>query len=271
MQQLRTDLTDRQAIADYLLEEFPFVKDPGVLSPHEGGRSKGLQRLEQFPVEKYAKQRNFLDGTVSVLSPYISRGCLELEEVRQWALNRSKYNALEKFISELAWRAFFRLIYIEEGDRILQDIEQPKVAMKGHLTTLPEDIANGETGIPSMDTLIQLLKDEGYLHNHARLYLASYIVHFRKVSWRVGADWMYSLLIDGDMGSNHLSWQWVASTFSNKPYIFNRENLERYGGSVLPGDPRRDDPFNYSYEELEAQLFGGSFVSQPARTSGKYR
>ncbi|NJR64914.1 MAG: hypothetical protein HC772_05710 [Leptolyngbyaceae cyanobacterium CRU_2_3] len=105
-----------------------------------------------------------------------------------------------------------------------------------------------------MDTLIWMLRRTGYLHNHARMYLASYVVHFRKVAWRSGADWMYGLLIDGDFSSNHLSWQWVASTFSHKPYIFNRENLERYAGSVVPGDPLSNDPFNYSYEELAEQL-----------------
>jgi deoxyribodipyrimidine photo-lyase len=271
MERLRTDLKGREAIADYLQAEFPFLEDTGVLSPHLGGRSAGLNRLEQFQLEKYGKQRNFLNGEVGQLSPYISRGCLELEEVRQWALKRGKSNSVEKFVSELAWRAFFHLVYDEEGDRILKDMEKPKVSMRQHQTALPEDIANGETGIPSMDTFIAMLKQTGYLHNHARMYLASYIVHFRRVSWRAGADWMYGLLIDGDFASNHLSWQWVASTFSHKPYIFNRENLERYAGAVLPGDPRQGDPFDYSYEELSEQLFSGEYQPEASRTSGKYQ
>lgn len=271
MQQLRTDLTDRETIAGYLQAEFPFLEDPGVLSPHAGGRSQGLARLQKFPLEKYAKQRNFLDGAVSQLSPYLSRGCLELEEVRRWALKQSRSSSVEKFVSELAWRAFFHLVYEEEGDRIFKELEKPKVSFRDHDRTLPEDIANGETGIPSMDTFIHMLKETGYLHNHARMYLASYIVHFRRVHWKAGADWMYGYLIDGDFASNHLSWQWVASSFSNKPYIFNRENLERYAGAVLPGDPRRNDPFNYSYEELSERLFGGDYAIEPSRPAGKYR
>ena len=279
MKRLRADLLQsnskgsegREAIAVYLQSEFPFLEDTGVLSPHVGGRSAGLKRLEQFQLEKYGKQRNFLDGEVGRLSPYLSRGCLELEEVRQWALKRSKSNSVEKFVSELAWRAFFHLVYEEEGDRILKDLEKPKVSMRQHQNMLPEDIASGETGIPSMDTFIAMLKETGYLHNHARMYLASYIVHFRRVSWRAGADWMYGLLIDGDFASNHLSWQWVASTFSHKPYIFNRENLERYAGAVLPGDPRKGDPFDFSYEELSDRLFGGEYQPEPSRTSGHYQ
>ncbi|HEY9643085.1 MAG TPA: FAD-binding domain-containing protein [Coleofasciculaceae cyanobacterium] len=273
MQQLRTDLelTDRQAIATYLQSEFPFLEETGQLSPHVGGRAAGLARLHRFQLEKYGKQRNFLDGEVGRLSPYISRGCLELEEVRQWALQQSRSRSTEVFVSELAWRAFFHLVYAEEGDRILQDMEKPKVPLHQHQRTLPEDIALGETGLPSMDTFIRMLRETGYLHNHARMYLASYVVHFRKVSWRAGADWMYGLLIDGDLSSNHLSWQWVASAFSNKPYIFNRDNLERYAGSVLPGDPRQGDPFNFSYEELAERLFAGAYTPEPTgRSPGNY-
>jgi deoxyribodipyrimidine photo-lyase len=67
-----------------------------------------------------------------------------------------------------------------------------------------------------------MLYATGYLHNHARLWLASYLVHLRKVHWRVGADWMYSHLLDGDMASNYLSWQWVSSTGSNKALFVQR-------------------------------------------------
>ena len=60
------------------------------------------------------------------------------------------------------------------------------------------------------------------------MWLASYVVHLRKVHWRAGADWLYAHLLDGDLASNHLSWQWVAATFSSKPYLFNAENVEKY-------------------------------------------
>jgi deoxyribodipyrimidine photo-lyase len=271
MQELRTDPQEREAIATYIQSEFPFLEDPGVLSPHVGGRSVGLARLEAFKIESYSKQRNFLNGEVTRLSPYISRGCLSVEEIRQWALRKARSNSVDKFVAELAWRAFFHLVYEEEGDRIFKDMERPKVPLDKHQRTMPEDIVAGATGLPSMDTFIAMMKGTGYLHNHARMYLAAYIVHFRKVHWRAGADWMYALLIDGDFASNHLSWQWVASTFSNKPYIFNRENLERYAGAVLPGDPRQGDPFDYSYEELSDRLFEGAYQPEERRSSGSFQ
>jgi deoxyribodipyrimidine photo-lyase len=93
-----------------------------------------------------------------------------------------------------------------------------------------------------------MLYATGYLHNHARLWLASYLVHLRKVHWRVGADWMYSHLLDGDMASNYLSWQWVSSTGSNKPYLFNAENVETFAPSAWFS---RGTVLDATYETIE--------------------
>jgi deoxyribodipyrimidine photo-lyase len=95
---------------------------------------------------------------------------------------------------------------------------------------------------------VRTLYETGYLHNHARMWLASYVVHVRKVDWRIAADWLYGHLLDGDLASNHLSWQWVAGTGSKKPYLFNAANVARYApapwhspGSVI----------DQSYEALD--------------------
>lgn len=104
------------------------------------------------------------------------------------------------------------------------------------------------TGVPVIDQAVQQLYTSGYLHNHARLWLASYVVHLRKVHWRVGADWLYGHLLDGDLASNHLSWQWVAGTFSVKPYLFNAENVARYAPPTWHSSGTVIDT---SYEQLD--------------------
>jgi deoxyribodipyrimidine photo-lyase len=80
------------------------------------------------------------------------------------------------------------------------------------------------------------------------MWLASYIVHMRKVHWRVAADWLYGHLLDGDLGSNHLSWQWVAGTGSSKPYLFNADNVSRFAPAAWhsPGSV-----IDQSYEALD--------------------
>jgi deoxyribodipyrimidine photo-lyase len=105
---------------------------------------------------------------------------------------------------------------------------------------VPADVREARTGLAVIDQAVRTLATTGWLHNHARLWLASYLVHGRRVHWRAGADWMLSWLMDGDVGPNHGSWQWVAGTGSHKPYLFNADNVARFApadwqvpGSVL--------------------------------------
>ena len=96
---------------------------------------------------------------------------------------------------------------------------------------MPDDVRGACTGVPVVDQAVRVLYATGSLHNHARLWLASYLVHLRKVHWRAGADWLYGHLLDGDLASNHLSWQWVAGTGSSKPYLFDAANVARFAPS----------------------------------------
>jgi deoxyribodipyrimidine photo-lyase len=84
------------------------------------------------------------------------------------------------------------------------------------------------------------------------------VVHWLKVDWREAADWFENNLLDGDKASNHLSWQWVASLFSSKPYYFNKENLARYTGEKYCATCKVKCPFDASYEALNEQLFAGA-------------
>ena len=116
----------------------------------------------------------------------------------------------------------------------------------------------GRTGLACMDAFARELHDTGYLHNHARMWLAAYVVHFRRIRWQAGARWFLRHPLDGDLASNNLSWQWVASTFSHKPYFFNRENLDKYTAGrycrICPA-AAQGCPFDASYEALEKRLF----------------
>ena len=134
----------------------------------------------------------------------------------------------DKLMFEFAWREFFHHVWRREGERVLLDMRPANVWAGTYATELPADLREGRTGVPVIDAAVRQLYATGYLHNHARMWLASYAVHLRKVHWRAGADWMYGHLLDGDVPSNHLSWQWVAGTFSSKPYLFNADNVAKY-------------------------------------------
>jgi deoxyribodipyrimidine photo-lyase len=179
---------------------------------------------------------------------------LTLAEAATFAISRSHSQAY-KFVFELAWRDFWRRVWAKQGEAIHRDLEMSKVPL-GQFA-LAEDVKTGTTQLACMDQFIRDLRETGYVHNHARMWFASYVIHHRKTRWQTAADWFYGELLDGDLASNHLSWQWIASTFSSKPYLFNKENLERYSGGVLCAQctKRAQCPFDMSYELLESKLF----------------
>ena len=189
-----------------------------------------------------------------------TRGVLSLAEVRDYALQQvDREKDAEKFVNELGWRDYWQRLYDQLGEGIWDDQEPYKTGFyaEQYADELPEDIKNGETGMACIDGFSKELRETGYLHNHVRMYFASYIVHWRRVKWQAGAKWFLTHLVDGDPASNNMSWQWVASTFSHKTYIFNRENLEKYTGGVYckecPLYGKCD--FEGSYEAISERLF----------------
>ena len=176
----------------------------------------------------YARTRNAIDGAVSGLSPYITHGLVSLAEVLAGVSARHALPVQHKFVCELGWRAYFRHVWQHRGEGILRSLHDGPLPDAAYATELPADIRAGCTGVPAIDQAVRTLHATGMLHNHARMWLASYVVHVRKVHWRCGADWLYGHLLDGDLASNHLSWQWVAGTGSHKPYLFNADNVARY-------------------------------------------
>jgi deoxyribodipyrimidine photo-lyase len=254
----------RQALEAELRRLFPAAE--GSLSPIRGGRHQAEALLGRIQPARYAKGRNFLDGPVTRLSPHIRHGALSLAEVRDAVFARLQAPggggrpAGEKLINELGWRDYWQRLWQQLGGGIWRDQEELKTGHHpgAYSPELPADVAEGRTGLACMDGFIAELHTSGWLHNHARMWLAAYLVHWRRVRWQAGAQWFLRHLLDGDPASNNLSWQWVASSFSHKPYFFNRGNLERYSGGSFCRSCRLSEqgcPFDASYEQLEAELF----------------
>ncbi len=186
------------------------------------------QRLAAVRPSEYARTRNHLEGAVTGLSPYFTHGLLSLPQALGELARRHRLDPQHKFVQELGWREFFHHVWAHRGQAILKSLHEGPLPEDAYARDLPADLLEGRTGVPVVDQAVRTLYATGYLHNHARMWLASYVVHVRKLHWRSGADWMVAHLLDGDLGSNHLSWQWVAGTGSHKPYVFNAGNVARY-------------------------------------------
>jgi len=256
---MRRDFASREELVTYLKEQFPQVPDTHV-SKTKGGRKAAELALKKADPLHYGLTRNFLVGDVTHLSPYLRHGVLSLAEVRDHLFEQvADPRECEKLITQLAWRDYWQRLYDCLGEGIWEDQEESKTGYlpKDYTAQLPQEIQQGTTGMVCIDSFSQQLRTTGYLHNHSRLWLASYIIHWRRIKWQSGARWFLEHLLDGDPASNNLSWQWVASTFSHKPYFFNRENLEHYTKGIYcrqcPLAGKCD--FEGSYEQIESKLF----------------
>lgn len=260
MADMRQDFATRDEMIDYLKEQFTdaYQRDAHVSDDFIGGRAEAEKRMQQADMgRKYEKTRNNLNGAVSKLSPYIRYGVLHLAEVRDHALATA--DNPYKFVNELGWRDYWQRLYHVMGDDIWQDQEPYKTGFMAddYADELPKDIENAETGVALIDDVVTELRETGYLHNRLRMYFAAYVVHWRNIKWQAGARFFLTHLLDGDPASNNLSWQWVASTFSHKPYIFNLNNVRKYIPNKYDTPPHENgmDIFAGTYDEINDDLF----------------
>jgi deoxyribodipyrimidine photo-lyase len=298
---LPRELVDRRQVSEWLAPWFAGLS--GEASPRRGGRREAERLLAAIDPLAYGQNRNHLAGAVTGLSPHIRHGVLSLAEVRDAVLASRREHAGgvrhtgvanaaasgrpwhgpsrhpgERLIQQLAWRDYWQRLWAQWGEGVHCDREALKTGepAEAYGSSLPADLANARTGLACIDAFVAELVGTGWLHNHARLWLASYVVHWRRLRWQLGARWFHAHLLDADGASNSLSWQWVASSFSSKPYIFNRANLERFAGpSFCEACPAADRggagaaggcPFEASYEALEERLFPGlATVVAPGR------
>jgi len=199
------------------------------------GEAEALSRLTRFcgvdaPIRDYADDRNRMDlnGTSS-LSPYLRFGMLGMRQAVNEALNIQNSTpdakGAEIWLNELIWREF----YIQ----ILYHFPYvAKTAFNRSLANIPwrnnakefEAWKRGETGVPVVDAAMRQLKEIGWMHNRARMIVASFLVKDLLIDWRWGEDWFMQNLLDGDIAPNNGGWQWTAGTGTDAaPYfrIFN--------------------------------------------------
>ncbi|MGB5498415.1 MAG: FAD-binding domain-containing protein [Maribacter sp.] len=185
------------------------------------------QRIRGIDPVKYGKTRNFIDGAITYLSPYISRGIISTKHIYSEILKRGyPPETIEKFIQELTWRDYWQQIWIAKGNAINADLKNGQNPISN--SSIPQAIVNATTGIEAIDAAITTFYRTGYLHNHLRMYIASIACNIGHSYWKLPAQWMYYHLLDADWASNALSWQWVAGTNSNKKYYANQENINKY-------------------------------------------
>jgi deoxyribodipyrimidine photo-lyase len=229
-----------------------------------------LDFVAAFDVAAYAKTRNHLKGTVSRLSPFITRGVITLPEIRQVVLSRYSATVAEKFIQELAWREYWQQVWFAKGEAIFSDLRFPRADWAHN--DLVAAIVRGQTEIPVLDDAITALIATGYMHNHARMWVAMLACNVAKANLFAMSRWLYYHLHDGDLASNMLSWQWIAGTNASKRYVANQAVInscsdhkelrtyltmprEKVGEGGIPTVLKESIPFTYTMEYPPSDVY----------------
>jgi deoxyribodipyrimidine photo-lyase len=198
--------------------------DAGLRATWTPGEAGAAQRLRQFvaeAMEAYADRRNVpgVDGT-SMLSPWLHWG--ELSPRQVWAAVAEvardsgvfpPSNGARVFLSEVGWREFaYHLLY--------HFPHTPERPLREEFAAFPwaEDPGGvklrawqrGRTGYPIVDAGMRQLWHTGWMHNRVRMIVASFLVKHLRLPWSHGAAWFWDTLVDADLASNTLGWQWTA-------------------------------------------------------------
>ena len=216
-------------------------------------RAAGEELLAAFAPRmgrRYANGRNTDHGpgahqAVSGLSPYIRRRLVLETDVVAAALAGHGPDDAEKFVQEVIWRGYFkgwleRRPQVWDSYRNGLDADLATLARDRRLRRDVDRAMAGQTGLACFDAWASELVDTGYLHNHARMWFASIWIFTLGLPWRMGADFFFRHLLDGDAASNTLGWRWVAGLHTRgKPYPADAQNIATFTAGRFT--PRRSD------------------------------
>lgn len=198
------------------------------------GEAAGRARLAAFVREGlngYAAGRDLLSGAhASDLSPYLASGALSprrvLDAVRTAREAGDCTDAdAEKFIAELYWRDYAHHLLAAFPHMPERNLDESFDAFPWRAPGA-ELIAwqKGQTGYPAVDAAMRQLWRTGTLPNRARMVVASFLTKHLLIHWRHGEAWFWDCLVDADVASNPMNWQWTAGCgVDAAPYfrIFN--------------------------------------------------
>jgi deoxyribodipyrimidine photo-lyase len=210
---------------------------PGSQFPQ--GEMAARERLRDFcvgeaaPVYGYAESRNRLDqaGTAR-LSPYLRFGMLSAREAVAAAIRAEEQSPSDAaregasaWLNELIWREFYMTI-LNAFPQVRRGSFRPEYEHVRWLDDADslEAWKQGRTGYPVVDAAMRQLRLTGWVHNRARIIVASFLVKDLLIDWREGELWFMQQLLDGEPAANNGGWQWAAGTGTDAaPYfrVFN--------------------------------------------------
>lgn len=216
-----------------LLPKIPW--DQGMMSTWQVGEQAALHKLENFletTVSQYktARDQPAVLGT-SRLSPHLHFGeisprTITLMAEQYLAEHPAASLGLQTFLQEIGWREFAWYLLYHFPQTLIEPLDQrfKKFQWEQGYEVNLQRWQQGETGIPLVDAGMRELWQTGWMHNRVRMIVASLLTKNLLIPWQAGEAWFRDTLVDADLASNVLGWQWVAGCGADAaPYfrIFN--------------------------------------------------
>jgi deoxyribodipyrimidine photo-lyase len=192
------------------------------------GETAAHRRLKSFvndAVSDYTRGRDIpsIDGT-SKLSPHLHFGEIGPRTVWHHVANLSE-GSNEQYLKELVWREFAVQLLTHFPHTVTKPLNESfkNFPWRSDASGL-RAWQQGRTGFPIVDAGMRQLWEAGWMHNRVRMIVASFLVKHLLIHWHEGAAWFADTLVDADLASNTMGWQWSAGSGADAaPYfrIFN--------------------------------------------------
>jgi deoxyribodipyrimidine photo-lyase len=205
-------------------------------TPGESGAHARLDGFLDEAVGDYDTARDLpAEDGVSRMSPYLHFGEISPRsvwaEVSARARDPDLARGAESYLRELGWREFAHHVLYHFPETTTEPLN-PRFAefpwREGASADL-EAWQRGRTGIPIVDAAMRQLWQTGWMHNRARMIVASLLVKNLQIHWHEGARWFWDTLVDADLASNTMGWQWSAGCGADAAPYFRVFNPVRQG------------------------------------------
>ena len=227
-----------------LLPDLPWAAQfPDHWQPGEKGAAANLRSLLKNRISNYGTDRDIPSNPgTSRLSPHLAFGEISPRQINAAVAKKLKNKTLvadenvETFLKEIGWREFaYHLLY-----NFPHTVEQPldvrfsKFPWKKIKPETLERWQQGNTGIPLVDAGMRQLWQTGWMHNRVRMVVGSLLIKNIGYHWQEGARWFWDTLVDADLASNTMGWQWVAGSGADAAPYFRVFNPVRQGERFDP-------------------------------------
>lgn len=183
----------------------------------QGGEVRALEALEQVLSATDQNENNYL-----LLAPYIAIGALSpilLYHRLRDAETPATKKYYDKLIERLLWRDYYRFMLKKRHNvffKINGNSEEPYSYQEDSQEQLIQQWKTAQTGVETLDHLMNTLNNTGYISYKARILLASYLIQEYRVNWLAGASWFEEKLIDYSPATNYGIWAHVAGVGTSK-------------------------------------------------------